>query len=50
MEATLSPMRLPKQLKIITLILGLAVPVLVSAGMIIRLVGTIIGILVRFER
>nr|XP_010943482.1 endoplasmic reticulum metallopeptidase 1 isoform X1 [Elaeis guineensis]XP_010943483.1 endoplasmic reticulum metallopeptidase 1 isoform X1 [Elaeis guineensis]XP_019701584.1 endoplasmic reticulum metallopeptidase 1 isoform X1 [Elaeis guineensis] len=50
MEATLSPTRLPKQLKIITLILGLAVPVLVSAGMITRLVGTIIGVLVRFER
>lgn len=50
MEATLSPMRLPKQLKLATLILGSVVPVLLSAGTIIQLIGLLTGILVRFER
>ncbi|KAG9445596.1 hypothetical protein H6P81_011724 [Aristolochia fimbriata] len=49
MEATLSPARLPKKLKIVTLVFGLAVPVLVSAGIFIRLMGTITGTFVRFE-
>ncbi|KAK9126019.1 hypothetical protein Scep_014865 [Stephania cephalantha] len=50
MEATLTPMRSPKPLKTVTLLLGLTVPVLVTAGNFLRLVGTIIGIIVRFER
>lgn len=50
MEATLSPVRLPKQLKITTLFLGLTVPVLLSSGLVIKLVGTITGSLVRFDR
>ncbi|XP_068652880.1 uncharacterized protein [Aristolochia californica] len=50
MEATLSPARSPKQLKIVTLVFGLAVPVLVSTGFFIRLMGIIIGTFVRFER
>ncbi|WOL04268.1 hypothetical protein Cni_G12989 [Canna indica] len=50
MEATLSPLRSPKKLKSVTIILGLAIPVLFSSGMIIRLVGTIVGLIVRLER
>ncbi|KAI0493455.1 hypothetical protein KFK09_023571 [Dendrobium nobile] len=50
MEATLSPVRPPKQLKITTLFLGLTVPVLLSSGVVIKLVGTITGSLVRFDR
>lgn len=50
LEATLTPVRLPKPLKIITLLLGLAIPVAVSVGMIFRLVGTLIGNMVRFDR
>ncbi|URE07098.1 Peptidase family M28 [Musa troglodytarum] len=50
MEATLSPLRSPKQLKIVTLILGLAMPILFSSGMMIRLVGILVGIIVRSER
>lgn len=50
MEATLSPVRLPKQLKTATLIAGLAIPVLVSSGIIIQFVGTITGTLVRIDR
>lgn len=50
MEATLSPVRMPKQLKIATLIVGLTVPVIVSAGITIQFVGTISGTLVRFDR
>ncbi|PKA52077.1 hypothetical protein AXF42_Ash014014 [Apostasia shenzhenica] len=49
MEATLSPVRLPKKLKIITLIFGLIVPVILSSGIFIRLVGTITGTLVRLD-
>lgn len=50
MEATLTPLRFPKQLKITTLILSLSLPILLSSGTLIRAVGTIIGILVRSER
>ncbi|GLT68007.1 hypothetical protein SLA2020_402720 [Shorea laevis] len=50
LEATLSPVRLPKPLKLATLLMGLAVPIVISAGIFIRLVGTIIGTLVRFDR
>lgn len=50
LEATLSPSRLPKQLKIVTLLMGLTVPILISGGIFIRLAGTIIGIAVRFDR
>ncbi|CAM8897743.1 unnamed protein product [Rhodiola kirilowii] len=50
LEATLSPSRLPRPLKTVTLIVSLAAPILVSAGIIIRLTGTIIGIGVRFSR
>lgn len=50
LEATLSPVRLPKPLKLATLILGLATPILISSGILIRLAGTIIGTLVRFDR
>ncbi|XP_010253689.1 PREDICTED: endoplasmic reticulum metallopeptidase 1 isoform X2 [Nelumbo nucifera] len=49
-EATLSPVRSPKPLKIATLLLGLTVPVLVSAGIFIRLVATMTGMMVRFDR
>ncbi|KAL5716950.1 hypothetical protein ACHQM5_010049 [Ranunculus cassubicifolius] len=50
LEATLSPVRLPKPLKIVTLLLGLSVPIVLSAGIFIRLVGTLIGTIVRFDR
>uniref|UniRef100_A0A5B7BT72 Vacuolar membrane protease n=1 Tax=Davidia involucrata TaxID=16924 RepID=A0A5B7BT72_DAVIN len=50
LEATLSPARLPKPLKTLTLLMGLSLPFLISAGMFIRLAGSIIGIAVRFER
>ncbi|KAK1261119.1 hypothetical protein QJS04_geneDACA002426 [Acorus gramineus] len=49
-EATLTPARAPRQLKIITLLVGLTVPVLVSAGVFIQLVGSITANLVRFDR
>ncbi|RDX80741.1 Endoplasmic reticulum metallopeptidase 1, partial [Mucuna pruriens] len=42
-EATLSPARLPKPLKLATLLLGLATPILISAGIFIRLAATLIG-------
>ncbi|XP_057471267.1 uncharacterized protein LOC130760088 isoform X2 [Actinidia eriantha] len=50
LEATLSPVRLPKPLKTLTLLMGLFVPFLISSGMFIRMAGTIIGIAVRFDR
>ncbi|PSR98898.1 Endoplasmic reticulum metallopeptidase [Actinidia chinensis var. chinensis] len=50
LEATLSPVRLPKPLKTLTLLMGLSVPFLISSGMFIRMAGTIIGIAVRFDR
>ncbi|KAL5990640.1 hypothetical protein ACLOJK_011543 [Asimina triloba] len=49
-EATLTPMRSPKPLRIVTLILGLSVPVLISAGAFIRMMGTMIGLVVRLDR
>ncbi|XP_052730912.1 uncharacterized protein LOC108326028 isoform X2 [Vigna angularis] len=49
-EATLTSERLPKPLKLITLILGLATPILFSAGIFIRLAATLIGGMVRFDR
>ncbi|XP_041023235.1 LOW QUALITY PROTEIN: endoplasmic reticulum metallopeptidase 1 [Juglans microcarpa x Juglans regia] len=50
LEATLSPARLPKPLKLATLLMGLAVPILISAGIFIQLAGTMIGTAVRFDR
>lgn len=50
LEATLTPARFPKPLKLATLFFGLSVPIVVSAGVFIRLVGTIIGMAVRFDR
>ncbi|XP_050250124.1 uncharacterized protein LOC126697256 isoform X4 [Quercus robur] len=50
LEATLSPARLPKPLKLATLLMGLAVPILISAGIFIQLAGTVIGNMVRFDR
>ncbi|KAF5192188.1 endoplasmic reticulum metallopeptidase [Thalictrum thalictroides] len=50
LEATLSPVRSPKPLKLVTLLLGLSVPVIMSAGIFIRLVGTLIGTIVRLDR
>ncbi|KAJ1406406.1 Peptidase M28 [Sesbania bispinosa] len=49
-EATLAPARLPKPLKLATLILGLATPILISAGTFIRLAATVIGGMVRLDR
>ncbi|ONI23875.1 hypothetical protein PRUPE_2G213300 [Prunus persica] len=50
LEATLTPARFPKPLKLATLLIGLAVPILISAGGFIRLAGTIIGTVVRLDR
>lgn len=50
LEATLSPARLPKPLKTLTLVIGLSLPFLLSSGMIIRLTSIMIGSAVRFER
>lgn len=50
LEATLTPARSPKPLKIVTLLLGLSVPILMSASIFIQLVGTLIGGVVRFDR
>ncbi|GAB2222731.1 hypothetical protein Droror1_Dr00016855 [Drosera rotundifolia] len=50
LEATLSPARLPKPLKLATLLLALSAPILVSVGAIIRLLESLIGNLVRFGR
>ncbi|KAL2922775.1 Endoplasmic reticulum metallopeptidase 1 [Bienertia sinuspersici] len=50
LEATLSPIRLPKPLKIATLLMALSAPVVISAGSIIRIIGVLIGTLVRFDR
>ncbi|XP_019090563.1 PREDICTED: endoplasmic reticulum metallopeptidase 1-like isoform X2 [Camelina sativa] len=49
LEATLSPIRLPKPLKLATLFISLVVPILVSSGSFIQLTGTMIGMLIRFE-
>lgn len=50
LEATLTPARLPKPLKLATLLMGSAVPILISAGTFIRLAGMAIGSAVRFDR
>ncbi|XP_060176435.1 uncharacterized protein LOC132606814 isoform X2 [Lycium barbarum] len=50
LEATLSPARLPKPLKTVTLLIGLSVPFLLSSGIIIHLVATLIGSAVRLEK
>ncbi|XP_051121220.1 uncharacterized protein LOC127244774 isoform X1 [Andrographis paniculata] len=50
LEATLSPVRLPRPLKIATLLIGLFVPFLLTSGLVIRLTATIIGTSVRFVR
>ncbi|KAF4361864.1 hypothetical protein G4B88_009236 [Cannabis sativa] len=50
LEATLSPARLPRPLKLATLVMGLVVPILLSAGNFIRLVDTLIATWVRFDR
>ncbi|TVU15179.1 hypothetical protein EJB05_38715 [Eragrostis curvula] len=50
LEATLSPVRLPKQLKVVTLVLGLAAPVVSSAGLVFRMADVIIGSVVRVDR
>ncbi|KAL6652369.1 hypothetical protein ACP70R_011294 [Stipagrostis hirtigluma subsp. patula] len=50
LEATLSPVRLPKQLKVVTLALGLAAPVVSSAGLVVRMADVIVGSVVRVDR
>ncbi|CAH9055161.1 unnamed protein product [Cuscuta epithymum] len=50
LEATLSPARLPKPLKTLTLLIGLSVPFIITSGLIIRLVATVVGTSVRFVR
>ncbi|KAK4835909.1 hypothetical protein QYF36_016130 [Acer negundo] len=50
LEATLTPVRLPRPLKLATLLIGLAVPILISAGSFIRLAGIIVAIVVRLDR
>ncbi|TKY51585.1 Endoplasmic reticulum metallopeptidase 1 [Spatholobus suberectus] len=49
-EATLTTARLPKPLKLATLLLGLATPILISAGIFIQLTAILIGGMVRFDR
>ncbi|CAN6249394.1 unnamed protein product [Urochloa humidicola] len=50
LEATLSPVRLPKQLKVVTLVLGLVAPVVFSAGLAVRMADVIVGSVVRVDR
>ncbi|KAM7264307.1 hypothetical protein ACFE04_001990 [Oxalis oulophora] len=50
LEATLTPARLPRPLKLATLLFGLAAPILISGGTFIRLAGTLIGMIVRLDR
>ncbi|KAL8051774.1 hypothetical protein ABFX02_06G170700 [Erythranthe guttata] len=50
LEATLSPSRLPRQLKTVTLLVGSFVPFVLSSGMVIRLVATLTGTTVRLVR
>ncbi|KAF2318521.1 hypothetical protein GH714_008562 [Hevea brasiliensis] len=45
-----NPSRLPRPLKLATLLTGMAVPIIISAGTFIRLAATLIGIVVRFDR
>ncbi|XP_031251917.1 endoplasmic reticulum metallopeptidase 1 [Pistacia vera] len=49
LEATLTPARLPRPLKLATLLMGLAIPILISAGNFIRLAVTVVAILVRID-
>jgi hypothetical protein len=50
MEATLTPARAPRQLKVITLILGIAAPIVVSTSIVVRVLGNLIGTIVRLDR
>lgn len=50
LEATLSPVRLPRQLKVVTLVLGLVAPVVSSAGLAVRMADVIVGSVVRVDR
>ncbi|OAY38837.1 endoplasmic reticulum metallopeptidase 1 isoform X1 [Manihot esculenta] len=50
LEATLTPARFPRPLKLATLLMGLALPIIISSGTFIRLAVTIVGIVVRFDR
>lgn len=50
LEATLSPIRFPKPLKIATLVMALSVPLVFSAGSIIRIISVLIGSVVRCDR
>lgn len=50
LEATLSPVRLPKQLKVVTLVVGLVAPVVSSAGLAVRMADVIVGSIVRIDR
>jgi len=49
-EATLSPLRQPRELKSSSLILGLIPPVVLTAGIFIRGVEIIVGTMIRFDR
>lgn len=49
-EATLSPLRQPRELKSSSLILGLIPPVVLTAGVFIRGVEIIVGTIIRFDR
>lgn len=50
LEATLTPARFPKPLRLATLLIGLAVPIVISSGGFIRLAGMVIGTMVRLDR
>ncbi|KAM1672807.1 hypothetical protein FF2_040604 [Malus domestica] len=50
LEATLTPARFPKPLRLATLLIGLAVPIVISSGGFIRLAGMVIGTVVRLDR
>ncbi|GLJ53167.1 hypothetical protein SUGI_1133080 [Cryptomeria japonica] len=50
MEATLSPIRPPKELKTSSFFVGHITPIVVTAGVLLRLIGILIGVLVRFDR
>lgn len=50
LEATLTPVRLPRPLKLATMLIGLALPILISGGNIIRLADVLVGMMVRLDR
>ncbi|KAJ3706443.1 hypothetical protein LUZ61_010148 [Rhynchospora tenuis] len=50
MEATLTPARSPRKLKVITLIVGIAAPVVASTDIVVRVLGNLIGTIVRLDR